>query len=346
MDTVLYVGCEEGVVSFRSPDGRSWQQEGHELRSWAVPKVATVPGAPDKVLAGTRGDGVWLSEDFGKSWKKPSYGRPGPGKVRALVTDASAPGRVYAGCEPIDVFVSEDLGQNWVRFDSVWDEPFVPTVTYPVAVVEPHVRDIVIDPADPNTVYAALQVGYILKSTDGGETWHILQKNYDCDVHTIVIDPRNRQHIMIATGGHDSRGGKVQGRALYASSDGGEAWTPAAMNFSQEYSVPLAMNPNDPNVLFSGLAHGQPNSWRRETGAESLMVRSRDGGQSWQDVSKGLEAASRDFPEAIVVDPEQTDTIYAGFRKGDFYASRDGGDSWEKLDIHAPSVADLRLVHA
>ena len=45
------------------------------------------------------------------------------------------------------------------------------------------------------------------------------------------------------------------------------------MNFSQEYSVPLTMDPKNPDVLYSSLAHGQPNAWRRPTGAESLVVR-------------------------------------------------------------------------
>jgi len=47
-----------------------------------------------------------------------------------------------------------------------------------------------------------------------------------------------------------------------------------------------------------------------------------------------------------VVDPENTSTVYAGLRKGDVYASRNAGDSWEKLDLKAPSVADMKLVHA
>src|SRR5207247_1087474 len=95
----------------------------------------------------------------------------------------------YAGTEPIDVFVSEDLGASWLRIESVWDDPFVADVTYPVATVEPHVRDITLDPAHPDTIYAALQVGYMLKSTDGGETWKLLNRDLDCDVHTIVVDP-------------------------------------------------------------------------------------------------------------------------------------------------------------
>src|SRR4051794_28169131 len=130
MDSVFYVGTENGLSTVRTSDGRRWEQENHGLEGWAVPKVAVDPSAPNRVFAGTRGDGVWVSEDFGAKWKKPSYGKRGPGKVRA-VAFAPRPNRLYAGCEPIDIFVSEDLGASWERLDGVWDVPWVPTVTYP-----------------------------------------------------------------------------------------------------------------------------------------------------------------------------------------------------------------------
>lgn len=210
MDSVLYVGTDDGVVTARSKDGRSWEIENRGLKGWGIPTATAVPSAPNRVLAGTRGDGVWLSDDFGEKWRKPSYGKRGPGKVRCLTTAPDDAKRLYAGTEPIDVFVSEDLGASWLRLDSVWDDPFVATVPYPVATVEPHVRDIAIDPTHPDTMYAALQVGYILKSANGGETWRLLNKDFDCDVHTIVVDPTNPRRVLIATGGHDARQGRCR----------------------------------------------------------------------------------------------------------------------------------------
>jgi photosystem II stability/assembly factor-like uncharacterized protein len=340
----MYIGTDKGVVTLQTKDGYAWETESQGLQSWAVPSVAFVPGEPNKVIAGTRGDGVWVSEDAGKSWTKPSYGRRGPGKVRCVAVDPKNPQRIYAGCEPIDIFVSEDQGKNWERIDSVWDDPFVATVPYPVAVVEPHVRDIAIDPNEPNVLYAALQVGYILKSTDAGRTWKLLNKNVDCDVHTIVIDPSNTQNVYIATGGHDSRSGRAPGRALYASADGGESWAPKAMNFTREYSVPLTMSPTNPKVLYSSLANGQPNSWRgRPGGAESLLIRSQDGGESWEQLSRGLAGADKEFAEAIVIDREQPSRIYAAQRGGDIYASEDAGDSWSSVDVRVPGVASAKL---
>ena len=283
MATILYLGTDEGFFSVKSDDGTSWQIESQALQDWKVPKLAVSPSRPGTVFAGTRGDGVWVSEDFGKSWKKPCYGKPGPGKVRCVTVDPREPNTLYAGTEPIDLFVSRDVGKSWERLESVWSIPYVASVDYPVSTVEPHVRDITIDPKNSNTIYAALQVGYMLKSTDGGASWKLLNRGLDADVHTIVIDPRNTNSLFIATGGHDYRKGQAPGRALYKSQDGGESWAPTAMDFPHEYSVPLVMHPQNPDVLYSAIAKGQPGQWRkRPTGAESLMIRSQDGGTSWQ----------------------------------------------------------------
>lgn len=347
MDSLFYVGTDQGVITVRSHDHRSWDIVDHGLKKWEIPAVAVSPESPNKVFAGTRGDGVVVSEDFGKTWKKPCYGKRGPGKVRSLTVDPHDSRRIYAGCEPIDLFVSEDEGRNWLRFDSIWDIPFIATVPYPVATVEPHVRDVTVDPSDPKTIYAALQVGYIVKSTDGGKTWKLLDKNLDCDVHTIVIDPSNPRRLIVSTGGHDSRKGHAPGRALYISEDGGENWAPAAMNFSQEYAVPLALDRRNPKLVYAALANGQPGQWRRRTtGAESTMIRSLDGGKNWAPMGSGI--ATKDFPEAIVVDDAFPGRVYAACRNGDFYSSEDSGESWRSLDIslNVDDLSSMKLVHA
>lgn len=347
MASILYAGTDEGVVTLKSADGSSWTIEASGLEDWSVSEVAVAPSAPNKVFAGTRGDGVWLSEDFGQSWKKPCYGKPGPGKVRCVTIDPQDPNTIYAGTEPIDLFVSRDGGKSWKRFDSVRTVPWVETVDYPVPTVEPHVRDIVVDPKDSKTIYIALQVGYILKTTDGGESWRLLNKDLDADVHTIVIDPQNTDKLFIATGGHDCRKGTTKGRALYWSRDGGESWAPMAADFSQEYSVPLVMSPKSPRVLYSALASGQPGQWRkRPTGADSLVIRSTDGGGTWQKLEGEVAKASRSFVEAIVVDETDPDCVYAAQRDGELYASTDGGEAWKKLDMRLPEISDMKGARA
>lgn len=347
MSSYLYVGTDEGVVTLKSEDGRAWKEEHHGLKDWAVPEVAVSPGAPNKIFAGTRGDGVWLSEDFGATWKKPCYGKRGPGKVRCLAFDPKDGRTLYAGTEPIDVFVTHDEAKNWQRLDSVWNVPWVSTVTYPVAAVEPHVRDITIDPRDAKTMYVALQVGYILKTTDGGSTWQLLNENLDCDVHTIVLHPDSSERIFIATGGHDCRAGRAPGRALYSSEDGGRHWTPMAAEFKEEYSVPLTIHPKKSNVLYSALANGQPGQWRkRDSGAEAFLVQSSDSGKSWKKLEGEVSEANKSFVESFAFDPSDADRMYAAQRSGDLFGSEDSGASWFKLNLKVPQLSDLKAANA
>jgi photosystem II stability/assembly factor-like uncharacterized protein len=347
MSSILYLGTDEGVVTLKSEDGRSWNIAHHGLKDWQVPEVTVSPSAPNKVFAGTRGDGVWLSEDFGATWKKPCYGKRGPGKVRCLTIDPRDPDTIYAGTEPIDVFISRDAAKSWSRLDSIWNIPWVETINYPVAVVEPHVRDITIDPKDPKTMYVALQVGYMLKTTNGGDSWELLNRGLDADVHTIVLHPENTSQIFIATGGHDARKGVAKGRALYSSADAGQTWQPMAAEFREEYSIPLAIHPKKPNVLYSAVANGQPGQWRgRASGAEALVIQSTDGGKTWTKLEGELAKANQSFVEAIAFDPANPDCMYAAQQSGDIFGSENSGTSWFKLNVRAPHVSDMKAAHA
>jgi photosystem II stability/assembly factor-like uncharacterized protein len=343
MDNILYIGTDKGAITVRSSDRKSWHIVHHGLNIWEVSELVVSPQSPNKVFAGTRGDGVLMSEDFGETWKKPCYGKRGPGKVRNVTIDPHDPRRLYAGCEPVDIFVSDDEGKSWSRLDGIWDLPSVPTMTYPLTRVEPHVRDIAVDPTDPNILYAALQLGFIIKSEDAGHTWMLLDSGLDCDVHTIAIDPGQPRYLLAATGGRDSRLGRAPGRALYHSADAGATWAPTAMNFTQEYSVPLVRDPHHPTRLYSALAHGAQGRWRRRpTGAESVIVRSNDGGSDWERLGAGI--ATEDFPEALAID--DAGRIYAGCRSGDLYWSDDAGQSWRRTELRLPEITSIAFVKA
>jgi len=349
MATTLYAGTRDGAYTIQGSGGQgsggSWQIASHGLKGWEVCGLLPSAGRPQEALAATRGDGVWLTRDAGQSWRKPSYGKPGPGKVQCLARDPKEPDRIVAGCEPIDLYVSEDLGATWRRQPSLRDLPFMDAITYPVPGVEPHVRDITFDAVDPRKMYVALQVGYMVRTQDGGQSWDLLDNGLDADVHTIVTDPASFERVTIATGGHDCRAGKAPGRALYNSQDGGRHWTPVAMEFGQEYSVPLVAHSAKPNVAYCCLAHGIP-PWL-DGSAEAVMIRSKDGGQTWQRLDTGGTPIGRYFAMAMAVDETDPEAIYAGLWSGQLVRSTDGGESWRTLDVQlSGAITDLKCVTA
>ncbi|MBV8084827.1 MAG: hypothetical protein JO247_08425 [Chloroflexi bacterium] len=334
---MLIVGTEHGLTVLHE-DG-AWRPAAMALGGWEVTDLLAAPGG--ELLAATRGDGMWRSDDRGQTWRKPSYGKPGPGKVHTLCLDGT--GHLYAGCEPIDLFISDDLGESWRLVDSVRSHPWVAEVTYPNKKVEPHLRDLAIS---PKGIYAALQVGYMLMSGDGGSTWELLDKEVDGDVHVIAIHPDRPHEIVIATGGDGARRGTSPGRALYRSEDAGATWQPVAMDFRQTYSAPLAAQPGKPDVLVSSVAIGNSSRWKPPEMADSAVIRSSDGGRSWQQLSDGLAQTSTGFAETLAFDPVQPERLFAGFRNGDVYGSDDGGGSWRQLSVEGElgSITALLVV--
>jgi photosystem II stability/assembly factor-like uncharacterized protein len=340
----MYLGTNNGVVTLAK--NGEWSVESRGLQGWSIPRIAVDPTAPNRLFAGTLGNGVWLSEDAGKSWDKPSYGKKGPGKVRGMTLHPDDPNTIYVGNEPIDLYMSKDAGETWTTFDSIWSIPSVESVVFPSRAIEPHLRDIVIKPDDPNTMYVALQVGYMLKSEDGGATWRLLDKGLDADVHSIAMNPTNTSEMVIATGGYQSRGGKVAGRALYRSEDAGESWSPTAMDFPHTYSDPLIRHPQNPQILFASLGLGEPPEWSRPSGAETIFVRSEDGGRSWEAIEGAMPTDGKLFLGALDLDEQDNDRLYGAMRGGDMITSTNGGTTWDSLGVDVPPVNHMKLARA
>jgi len=344
MGTIMYAGTPGGVYTARRENG-SWEVTAHKLDQWDISQLAVDPDAPNRVYAGTRGDGVVVSEDSGQSWRKPNRGTLGPGKVKCVTISPHDTSTIYAGTEPIGIWVTHDRGATWASLDGVLDVPSIATVDYPVPSVEPHVRSISINPKDANVLYATLQVGYMIKSSDAGKTWALVNDNVDADIHVVVVHPDDPNHIFVSTGGHDNRLGRSPGRAMFDSLDGGDSWRPMGMEFEQEYSVPLAMHPKDPDLLYAALAFGQPPQWRnRDGGALGKLVRSTDGGSTWATAETGFEEVGRDFVESITFDQTAPDNVYLGTRKGGLFVSEDAGETWAQVDLGLPEITDLRVV--
>ena len=345
--TVLYVGTEQSVFVLRSEDGHKWEVQPDNRkqvpREWAVRKLYADPARPNRVLAGTRGDGVWVSEDFGRNWSKPCYGRLGPGKVRCVTADPHDPDTLYAGTEPIDLWVSHDVGKSWERLESVWEVPSVKSVKYTSFGTEPHLRHIAMDPKRPGTIYAGLQVGYLIKSTDGGRSWKLQTNGLDNDVHWIEVNHANTDEVYIATGGH------FRGEGLYKSTDGGESWfLLRTAQFARRFSVSLTIHPTNTSIVFTSIGNDHSGQWpNRPSGAESMVIRTTNGGASWHRLEKGLEETDKDYAHTFACDPISPDHVYAGFISGDIYLSEDCGDSWKKLDVKVPTtyLYDMTCVH-
>ncbi|MDJ0908196.1 MAG: hypothetical protein QNI99_03315 [Woeseiaceae bacterium] len=141
-------------------------------------------------------------------------------------------------------------------------------------------------------------------------------------ISDIVIHPDNQSIWYVAVGS----GG------VWKTENRGTTWEPI-FDDEDSYSIGcLTLDPNNPNTIWVGTGE---NISGRHAGYGSGLYRSRDGGQSWENM--GLEDSER--IGMIRIDPRDSNTIFVAAQGplwsggGDrgLYKSTDGGETWRKV---------------
>ncbi|MFW6135700.1 MAG: hypothetical protein ACOC7N_02635 [Chloroflexota bacterium] len=124
------------------------------------------------------------------------------------------------------------------------------------------------------------------------------------------------------------------GMGVYRSADAGETWSATALRDEEVFGI--AVDPGDCGTVYAA-------AWR------DGVIKSGDGGRTWDVVSDGLEGA---FVYSVVVDPTNRDVLYAGTAQRGIYRSEDAGATWRAWGLQpltAPQLdvaADGRVVIA
>ncbi|MEM9690753.1 MAG: glycosyl hydrolase [Pseudomonadota bacterium] len=141
-------------------------------------------------------------------------------------------------------------------------------------------------------------------------------------ISDIAIHPERQSTWYVAVGS----GG------VWKTENRGTTWTPIFDN-EDSYSIgSLAIDPNNPNVIWVGTGE---NVSGRHAGYGSGLFRSRDGGQNWEKM--GLEDSER--IGMIVIDPRDSNTVFVAAQGplwsggGDrgLFKTTDGGETWDKV---------------
>lgn len=111
----IYAASVAGL--YRSEDhGKSWYAVSDE--DLVVNSVVMHPQRPDRIVLGVEGDGVYVSEDHAKTFRRASDGLYDV-KITSIVPDPSIPNRVYAavvsGGNASGLYRSNDGGRTWER---------------------------------------------------------------------------------------------------------------------------------------------------------------------------------------------------------------------------------------
>ena len=317
---LIYVGMHDGVCAVRSDDGgKTWRQGPVTQLPHAAARLSVSPVDSKRAWLAAYEAGVYRTDDGGATWTHvESYPSD---YAHSLLADPSKADAVYVGSEPAALFRSEDAGASWEECKSFQDVPESTNWGFHAPTRDSHIRDLAVSPVDSNLLFAGIEVGGVVRSSDGGATWQQLP-GLDDDIHCLHLGTDNQQRVYVATAS-----------APFRSSDGGEQWEQINDGLDRRYTLHIAAAPDDADQVLVTVSENA----RRKS---PQFYRSADGGQTWKLV-EGLGEGEE--PESMVVafewDPSSSDDVYAGTDGGNLYHSPDSGQTWQQLPVTLPSIA-------
>ena len=325
---VFFIGVNNGGVWKTDDYGRTWNPIFDDAPTGSVGDIAVSPSDPDIIYVGSGeglhrpdlsvGDGMFKSEDGGKSWKH--MGLNDIQQIARVIVHPSNPdivfvaglGHPYGANTMRGVFKTTNGGVSWQK---------VLYINHNTGCIQ-----VEFDPQNPNTIYADMwehQEGPwenarfsgsnsgLYKSTDGGETWRKMTNGLPTNDEGlgrigIGISPSNPNRIYATVGANVNAG-------LYRSDDAGESWKLIHKNLrvSGRFGdfAELKVHPENPDVIFSG---------------NIASYKSTDGGYNWMSI-KG--APGGDDYHRIWINPLYPDIMIFAADQG-ATITVNGGKTW------------------
>ena len=255
-------------------------------------------------------------------------GPPRGGRVVAVAGDPVDPGTFYFGACAGGVWKTEDGGTYW---ENVSDGYFNTAAVGAIAVSD----------SEPSVVYAGMGEATIrldvthgdgvYRSNDGGHSWVHLGLEDTRHISSLRIHPTNPDIVFVAALGHAF--GPNEQRGVFRSTDGGKNWERVLYKSENAGAGDLSIDPGNPNFLFASIWQVRRNFWNLSSGGpDSGLWRSRDGGDTWEDVSSNPGLPDLPFGKiGVAISPAKSGRIYATIEAHEPGVDRsdDYGDTWE-----------------
>ena len=298
--------------------------------SGRITSIDVVVSNPDIMYVGTASGGLWKSTSAGISWD-PIFNNQITASIGAVAIQQSNPDVIWVGTGEgnprnslnggYGIYKSLDGGKSWKSMGLEKTR---------------HIHKVIIDPTNPNIVYAAA-IGSpwgehpergVFKTTNGGKSWtKILYINNKTGTADLVMDPTNPNKLIAAMWEHKrdpwffKSGGS--GSGLHISFDGGETWSKKTEDDGLPKGdlgrIGLAIAPNKTNIIYA-LIESKKNA----------LYKSEDGGFKWKKINDKSDIGNRPFYYSdIEVDPQNENRVFSVFTYVN--VSQDGGKNFSEL---------------
>jgi photosystem II stability/assembly factor-like uncharacterized protein len=299
---------EDGGLYKSADMGESWEQltsqsEENSITHLDILSMVVDPNDSEILYLGTGANGIHRSCSRGEHWYKLEDKNrilDSRANVHDIAIDPKDPKRIYIGTyqnKKGRVFRSQDAGQSWEEVYLVSKEGYA-------------VFAVAVDIYDPSIVYAGTAQGGFLKSVDYGKSWQIM-KWFDDVISDIVINPQDTRQIYVST----------FKKGVYKTSNKGLTWQSfeeSLKDFRQSEKVEkLVIDPRNPSIIYSGSEYG--------------LLRSENGGQTWNEIK--IIMPSKSMPIlSLAVNPQNPEHLYYGSGSV-LYRSLDRGLNWTVYDF-------------
>ena len=221
MSYSICIGTIGSGAWLSTDSGDNWKRSQNDGGLWSESRVygLTVhPTEPRTIFAGAD-DGIHKSTDGGRTFTRLDSPMNAM-EVWKIAVDPSNPETIFAGTRPAALFRSQDGGKSWRKLAVEMAEecPNVRT---------PRVTALVVDPSNPKTIWAGVEVDGVRRSLDGGDTWtRITEGVPDPDIHDVTINLNGANKVLTTTP-----------REIFATSDAGAPAPFAGASRTSAYSI-------------------------------------------------------------------------------------------------------------